>query len=127
MVQLFSRSAVLKFDGVAIAYLKNVTMNIDNTIVKEYDDAGEPDVLEYGDVSYTFTAEEGYADSTEIDKVLTKAKFDMILYPDTAAAGKDKFTLASCIVSFQMSWTRNAVVLSRISGEGKSVVKGVAP
>ena len=127
MVQLFSRDAVLKFDGVALAYLKNVTLNIDNTVVKEYDDAGEPDVLEYGDVSYTFTAEEGYADSTEIDKVLARAKYDVILYPDTAAAGKDKFTLASCICSFQMSWTRLGVVLSRISGEGKSVAKGVAP
>ena len=126
MTQLFSRDAAFEFDGVAIGYLKNVRCNINYTVVKEYDDAGEPDVLEYGDASYTFSAEAGYVDETHLDKVLGRNKVSVILYPEGNVTGKDKFTLAGCVCNFELSWTRNAVVLSRITGEGIGVTKGTA-
>jgi len=126
LTQLFSRDAALSVDGVAVGYLKNVRCNIRFTKVKEYNDSGEPDVLEYGDASYTFSAEAGYVDETHLDKVLARSKLDVILYPEGNVTGKDKFTLASCVCDFEISWTRNAVVLSRIEGEGTGITKGTA-
>jgi len=127
MVQIFSRDAAVKINGATQAYLKNVRLSINYTKVKEYDDAGEPDVLEYGDATYTFTAEEGYPDSTIIDLALGRTKVAVIVYPEGATAGNDKFTLADTLLDVETGWARNAVVITNISGEGKSVTKGVAP
>ena len=127
MVQIFSKDAAIHVNGAAQAYIKNVRLTINYNKVKAYDDAGEPDVLEYGDATYTFTAEEGYENSTIIDLVLGRTKVDVILYPNGAGAGNDKFTLATCILDTDVGYNRMAIVTQNISGEGLGVTKGVAP
>ena len=127
MVQIFSQDAVIKVNGVAQAYIKSVRLNIAYTKVKAYDDDGEPDVLEYGDATYTFTAEEGYQAATIIDLALGRNKVDVILYPNGVTAGNDKFTLSSCILDVDVGYSRMAVLIQNISGEGTGVTKGVAP
>jgi len=127
MTQLFSGNAAIKINAATQAYIKNVRVSVSFTKVKEYDDAGEPDVLEYGDATYTFTAEEGYPDSTIIDLALGRTKVDVILYPSGAAAGQVKFTLSNCLLDVDVNYARMAVVLQSISGEGTGIAKGVAP
>lgn len=122
--QLFSRDAVLKIDEttpVAIGYLKNVRINISNTKVKEYDDAGDVDVLEYGDQTITFSAEKGYVDKTLVDQVELKTKLIVEAYPQGETAGDEIWTLTGCICDYEISWARNAIVLSRISGEAAAL------
>lgn len=127
MVQIFSKDAAIHVNGAAQAYIKNVRLNITYTKVKAYDNDGEPDVLEYGDATYTFTAEEGYENSTITDLVLGRTKVDVILYPDGAGGGNDKFTLSNCILDTDVGYNRMAIITQNISGEGTGVVKGVAP
>jgi len=127
MVQIFSQDGAIHVNGAAVAYIKNVRLTINYTKVKAYDDAGDPDVLEYGDATYSFTAEFGYQNSTIIDLVLGRNKVDVILYPDGAGAGNDKFTLASCILDTDVGYARMATIIQNLSGEGIGVTKGVAP
>jgi len=122
--QLFSRDAVLKIDEttpVAIGYLKNVRINIAHTKVKEYDDAGDVDVLEYGDQTITFSAEKGYVDKTLADVVELKTKLIVEAYPQGEDVGDEIWTLTGCICDYELSWARNAIVLSRISGEAAAL------
>jgi len=127
MVQIFSQDGVIKINGAVQAYIKNVRLTINYNKVKAYDDAGEPDVLEYGDATYTFTAEEGYENSTLIDLVLGRNKVDVILYPNGVTAGEDKFTLANCLLDTDVGYNRMAIITQNVSGEGTGVTKGVAP
>lgn len=124
MVQIFSRDGALEIDTVTVSYLKDVSVSVDYTVVKEYDDDGEPEILEYGDVSYTFTAEVGYVDKTHADKVLNRTKVNVILYPAGNTSGKEKVTLSNAVCKWNMRWRRNAIVLQNISGEGTGIVIG---
>ncbi|MBA7476821.1 hypothetical protein ES707_12216 [subsurface metagenome] len=124
VTQLFSRNAVIKIDETTpttIGYIKNVRINIAHTKVKEYDDAGDVDVLEYGDQTITFSAEKGYLDKTLADLVELKTKLIIEALPQGSESTDELWTLAGCICDYEISWARNAVVLSRISGEAASL------
>lgn len=119
MVQVKSRDAALTFENGTVTYLKDVAVNIDFEKLKSYDDDGEPDILEYGDVSYTFTATVGYVDHTVASLVLARTKADVEFFPEGDASAKDLYTLSNCICNFGLNYARgDAEVKSSISGEG---------
>jgi len=125
MVQLVGRSAAIEVNSVILAYIKNVRMSVKNTKIKEHDDAGAVDVLERGDVSYTVSAEYGYAASVELALAVAGTPVDVVLYPEGKTASKPMLTMAGCILDFEVSFGRVGVLLSRVEGEGKSLTPGV--
>ena len=127
MVQIFSQYGAIKVNGAVQAYIKSVKIDVAYNKVKAYDDDGEPDVLEYGDATYTATIEEGYPNSTIIDLALGRNKVDIVLYPEGTTAGNDKFTLLNSILDVGIGYNRMAVITQNISAEGMGVTKGVAP
>lgn len=120
---LIGRNGVITIGSDPVGSCKNISMDISAEKLKEYVMGNpDPDSLDGGNRSYTFSLEKLFVDSTHINQILAGTVVAVIVSPEGSAAGKWKYTINSAVLDkVSVKAAQGGYVMHNVSGEGMSL------
>lgn len=120
---LIGRNGVITIGTTPVGSCKNISMDISAEKLKEYVmGSADPDSLDGGNRSYTFSMEKLFVDSTHINQILAGTVVAVIVAPEGSTAGKWKYTINSAVLDkVSVKQAQGGYVMHNVTGEGMSI------
>ena len=117
---ILGRNALIKKDATEIGYCQGLTFGVDIDFTKEYKiGSDKPVVLEAGNKSFPFNADNMYIDKAYATLILDGTKFSLVVLPSGAG---DTYTVSNCVLkSWRMTIRQAGVILEAVTGEGADI------